>query len=232
MIVAAAQSVAWPGDLAGSVIQHVRLIATAADLHASLVVFPELSLTGYRRSLTLADAIDPLDARLGAVRDVAVERDIHAAVGLPLEVPNGLAIGTACYGGDGGVVVYLKQFLHEGEETAFVPGTVPGAITVGGRRVGLAICADITHPNHAVDAAADGAFIYAASCFLTPDGYDVDAALLSGHAARHRMAVIMANFGGPCGGFDSAGRSAIWNGDGMLLAQAPALGAAVVAASV
>ena len=43
-IVAAAQSIPAPGDVAASVRDHVRLAAYAAREGASLAVFPELSL--------------------------------------------------------------------------------------------------------------------------------------------------------------------------------------------
>ena len=46
-ILAVAQSIAKPGDLDGSIADHVRLASQAADQGAKLVVFPELSLTGY-----------------------------------------------------------------------------------------------------------------------------------------------------------------------------------------
>ena len=66
--------------------------------------------------------------------------------------------------------------------------------------------------------------------FITPDGYDTDAALLEGYAREHRMAVLMANYGAATSEWRSAGRSAIWSHTGRLLTRGPAEGEAVVVA--
>ena len=65
LTIAAVQSIAIPGDVIRSVHDHVRLVSEAADLGARIALFPELSLTGYDRSLTAADAVMPDDPRLG-----------------------------------------------------------------------------------------------------------------------------------------------------------------------
>ena len=72
--------------------------------------------------------------------------------------------------------------------------------------------------------AADGAQVYAAGVLISPAGYGVDSALLQGYAATHSMLVLMANHGGATGGWESAGRSAVWTADGALLAAAPGVG--------
>jgi len=55
-------------------------------------------------------------------------------------------------------------------------------------------------------------------------GYPVDSVLLQGYAQRHRMAVLLANHGGPTGGWTSAGRSAFWDEQGRLIAALPGPG--------
>jgi predicted amidohydrolase len=60
--------------------------------------------------------------------------------------------------------------------------------------------------------------VYAASVLIGNDGYPADSAILQRHAERHRIAVLMANHGGPTGGWASAGRSAFWDEDGALVA--------------
>jgi predicted amidohydrolase len=49
----------------------------------------------------------------------------------------------------------------------------------------------------------------------------VDSAILQGYAQKHSMAVLMANHAGLTGGWQSAGRSAVWSEDGTLVAAAP-----------
>jgi predicted amidohydrolase len=232
LIVAVAQTIPSPNDLARSVDDHVRLAVRAAELGAGVVLFPELSLTGYRRDLTAADALAPADDRLRPLHAVADTRDLLVIAGAPVLSPRGLHIGALCFTPHRAAAVSLKRFLHDGEERAFTPGQSGPPLPVAGQVVCVAICADITHPEHARDAADQGATIYAASCFLTPAGYAADTTLLERYACEHGMAVLMANYGAPSGEWPSAGRSAIWSRDGALLACGPADGEAVVVAQL
>jgi predicted amidohydrolase len=227
-IVAVAQSIAAPGDLARSVQDHIRLVGQAADQGAQLVLFPELSLTGYDRDITLADALAPAHLRLRPLQALADARAIVIIAGAPVLSPAGLHIGALCFAPGRTPTTYLKRHLHAGEEVAFTAGAGGDPLTIDGQTVCIAICADITHAAHAQAAAAQGATIYAASCFITPGGYATDAGLLAGYAREHRMAVLMANYGAPSGGWLAAGRSAIWSPDGALLAAGPEAGEAVV----
>lgn len=228
LTVAAVQTVSRPGDLDGSVADHVRLAAESAWRGASLAVFPELSLTGYSRTLTSADAVRPGDPRLAPLQDVADAEGVTVVAGAPVSSDSGLHIAALCFVPASAPVVYTKRHLHAGEEAAFAQGTGGPPIRVRDRTVCLAICAEITHAEHARDAAACGAHVYAASCFITPEGYVHDAGLLEGYARAHRMAVVMANPGAACGGWASAGCSAIWSSGGSLIARGPDEGEAIV----
>jgi predicted amidohydrolase len=229
--IAAIQSIALPGDVAGSVARHVELVQRAAGQGAQFTVFPELSLTGYDRGLTRADAVAPDDSRLAPLQRVADDLGMLIIAGAPLVSTSGeLLIGALCFSPNRGVVTYSKRFLHEGEEVAFVAGSGGAPLALGDQTVCVAICAEIAHPEHAAEAASRGAGIYAASCFITPGGYAHDAALLAGYAREHRMTVAMANYGAPTSQWQSAGGSAIWSSDGMLLAEGPPEGEAVVMA--
>jgi len=212
--------------------RHVALAVLAAGHGARIVLFPELSLTGYDRNLTIADALLATDPRLQPLRALAESRQIVIVVGAPVASADGLHIAALSFGPGAGVSTYLKEHLHEGEESAFVPGTGGETLPLGDHSVGLAICADIAHPDHAARTAGRGATIYAASCFLTEQGYQADAALLRGYARAYRMVVLMANYGAPIDTWRSAGRSAIWSGTGELLACAPPEGEALIYAAI
>jgi predicted amidohydrolase len=67
--------------------------------------------------------------------------------------------------------------------------------------------------------------------FVIPTDFEQDAARLQSYAARHAMAVVFANYGGPSGGLPSAGSSAIWSDRGELLARLPTAGAGLVLAT-
>lgn len=230
LTVAVVQSIAVPGDLSRSVGDHARLAIQAAHKGARLAVFPELSLTGYSLALRRADALTPDDPRLQMLQQVADANDIVIVAGAPVTSPTGLHIGAFCFSPRRPAVIYSKRFLHEGEEKTFAPGDGGVPLSIQDHVIGLAICAEITHSEHASECAQLGADIYAASCFITPNGYAYDTRLLAGYAREHQMMVLMANFGNGNETLMSAGRSAIWSPAGALLIEGPPAGEAILIA--
>ena len=95
---------------------------------------------------------------------------------------------------------------------------------------------DTNHPTHAASAAQAGANVYAAGILTSENGYAAEAPLWQSYAREHGMVVLIANHGGPSGGYVSAGRSGIWDWNGNLMAQAsgirPYLGTASIGVSV
>jgi len=229
---AAAQSISIPGDVPANIERHLALMRTAAEHGVQLLVFPELSLTGYEPSLAAALAIAPQDAVLAPLRELARTLQLTAVVGMPVRLApeDGVLIGALVLGADGSLAIYTKQHLHAGEEVAFVPGQSGATLELGRDRVALAVCADFSHASHPRAAADSGATVYAAGVLISEGGYATDSALLQGYAAEHGLVVLMANHGGPSGGWVCAGRSAIWAADGGLLVTAPGVGEALVIA--
>lgn len=85
LTLSAIQYTALDGGIAANVPEHIRLIEDAADHGARLVVFPELSLTGYDLE-GLADPerwVPATDPRLNGVREICRRTGI-AAVGGPV----------------------------------------------------------------------------------------------------------------------------------------------------
>jgi predicted amidohydrolase len=229
---AAAQSISMPGDIAGNLVRHQRLMESAADRNVGLLVFPELSLTGYERGLAAELAILPEDDVLQPLRDLARELGLTAVVGMPIRLAADapVLIGALVLGADGSLGIYSKQHLHAGEEVAFAPGHGGSILEMGTDRVALAVCADFSQASHAAAAAEQGATLYAAGVLITEGGYIADTTLLQGYARQHAMVVLMANHGGATGGWESAGRSAIWAADGSLIAAASGGGELLVMA--
>jgi len=229
---AAAQSISIAGDVHANLLRHQHFMQAAAEQDVLLLVFPELSLTGYERGLAAGLAILPDDAVLQPLRDLARELGLTAVVGMPIrlsaEAP--VLIGALVLGADGSLGVYSKQHLHPGEEVAFAPGHGGSMLEIGQEHIALAVCADFSHPSHAATAAAQGATLYAAGVLITEGGYKPDTTLLQGYAGQHAMTVLMANHGGVTGGWESAGRSAIWGPDGSLVAAATGAGELLVIA--
>lgn len=232
LTLAAAQSVSIAGDVPANIQRHLVFMRAAAEHGVQLLVFPELSLTGYEPALAAGLAIAPEDAVLAPLREMAQELRLTVVVGMPIRrAPEaGVLIGALVLGADGSLAVYTKQHLHPGEEAAFIPGGGGATLEWGDDRIALAVCADFTHASHPGAAAEAGANVYAAGVLISEGGYATDNALLQGYAVEHELLVLMANHGGPSGGWACAWRSAAWAPDGRLLAAVPGAGDALVIA--
>lgn len=232
LTIAAAQSISIAGDLVANIAGHQRFIQVAAEQGVQLLVFPELSLTGYEQGLAAELAIAPDSEVLQPLRDFARKAGVTTVVGMPIRLSDDspVMIGALVLGADGSLGIYTKQHLHAGEEVAFAAGTGGSPLMIGADTVALAVCADFSHASHAAAAAQQGADLYAAGVLITENGYAPDTACLQGYARSHGMVVLMANHGGATGGWKSAGRSAIWAPDGSLISVAPGTGNLMVVA--
>jgi predicted amidohydrolase len=242
--VAVAQTCPVAGDVEANLQEHLRLARRAAEQGAALVVFPELSLTGYELHLAPDLAFRPDDPRLAPLRDLAADRALTLVAGAPVRLGARLHIGAFVLRPDRTLGLYTKHRLG-----AFAPGANPGGtvpppeasvfrpgwrnplVRVGARTAALAVCADIGRPSHARRAAARGATLYLAGMFVLPADYAADSARLRGYAREHGMLVALANFGGPSGGLPAAGRSAIWSRAGRVRAELGARGSGVAVAA-
>jgi predicted amidohydrolase len=226
LTIAAAQSISVAGDIPRNIARHLRL---AAEHDARLLVFPELSLTGYEPSIARANAIGAGSVQLDPLRRIAEGASMTVVVGAPvLDASGELFIGALVFSADGSVSIHTKEYLHPGEEVVFAAGSGGPVLPIRDEFVGLAICADTTHPEHAARAAARGATVYAAGVLITESGYGPDTAPLTGYAPAHRMAIVMANHGAATGGWEPAGKSAIWSEDGGIVAAASGPGEALI----
>ena len=231
--IAAAQSVSIPGNIVANVAEHCKFIVGASACGVDIVVFPELSLCGYELSLLAGCALDPDDKVLAPIRELATAKGVSVVVGAPiLSLSSHIHIGAITFLPNGETSIYRKQHLHSGEER-FASAGPAGCIThsIGGEIAALAICADIAHEQHPRVAAAAGASLYLASVLVSEAGYAADAGNLQRYAKSYKMATLMANHGGPTGGYLSAGKSAFWSQDGKLVVAAPSTGRCLIIAS-
>ncbi|RQS56680.1 carbon-nitrogen hydrolase family protein [Burkholderia sp. Bp8963] len=224
--IAAAQATSKAADIEANVARHLTFLQTAAEHDVKILIFPELSLTGYERQLGRQLAMTQDDPRLLPLVAEAQRLGITAVVGAPVmqEGRSDVFIGAFVLGANGEISVHTKQHLHPGEDLMFSAGSGGPNLVIDGNSIALAICADFSHSSHASSAADSEAHVYAASALITENGYPHDTGLLAGYAAEHEFAVLMANHGGATGGWETAGRSAIWSEDGELVIAAPGPG--------
>ena len=148
-ILAAAQTVPVRGDVDANRDQHMRLAALAADADAGVLVFPELSLTGYELDLGAALAFEASDARLTPLADAARTSGVTLVAGAPVRVEGRLHIGAFVLTPGGARDVYTKHHLaafspRDGpagfepitEPSVFEPGTLDPLVAVGDTTAG------------------------------------------------------------------------------------------------
>lgn len=241
--IAAAQTIPTRGDVDANLGGHIRLIHTAAEEQCRVLVFPELSLTGYELDLADDLAFSETDPRLSPLRELASSCKMTVIVGAPVRIGPRLHIGAFIISPDRSVDLYTKHRLGAfppdaspngnvppAEATVFHPGDRNPLLRFDGNTAAVAVCADIGRPSHPKEAADRGAKNYFASMFVIPADLEQDTAKLKAYAVQHSMTVVLANYGGPTGGLPSGGSSAIWSETGELLARLEVTGAGIAVA--
>lgn len=234
--IAAAQTTPVAGDRAANVAQHLHMVGVAAEQGVQLLLFPELSLSGYEPSRLLDCVTSANDPLLMPLKASARRNGMTLVVGAPTAAENEQGrlphISALVIGPDGQVQTYHKQHLHPGEEAFASAGPSRAFVfEAGGQPCGLAVCADASHDSHPKRARDAGAAIYLAGMVVSEKGYDADAALLQRHAVQLQMPVLLANMGAPTGGYLCAGRSAFWDAGGRCIAALPGGGAGLLVVS-
>lgn len=219
LIIAAAQSTSFPGDVARNVAHHLGFCTAAAERGVQFLVFPELSLTGYELTLARSNAVPPDSRVLDPLRRFASDAGMTIVVGAPVPNASGdLYISALSFHPDGSASTYAKEHVHESEAGVFASGPGGPVLRIPDATVALAICRDAAFPQHAATAAERGASLYAVGAMITEDDYPRKAGLLEAYAREHRMTVLLANYSGVTGGDQSAGKSALWAEGGRLIA--------------
>jgi predicted amidohydrolase len=217
--VAAAQPPCAANDVRGNAHAHAAAIRSA---EARVVVFPELSLTGYELD---ADPVSTGDAALRPIAEACCETGTIALAGAPVEGTAGeLHIATLRFDGQLVDVLYRKAHLGGDEPARFTPGNGAVAIDVDGWRIGVGICKDTGVEQHVTEVAGLGVDAYVAGLVHRPDERGVQDERGVRIARVCRCYVAFASFAGPTGGGyeETAGLSTIWAPNGTVLARAGA----------
>lgn len=216
MRICAAQTKPFKGDIAGNVETHLKLIELAVAERVEAIFFPELSITGYEPELAARLATDAADPRFDVFQAIADRERIAIGIGAPTRVRDGVAISTILFQPNRARQTYSKKHLHASETGFFASGRNHAVVMDGAPAVALAICYELSVPEHAEEAFRQGAKIYAASVVESVGGVEKAAARLASIAARYRMTVLMANCVGHTGIYDGGGKSSVWNERGTL----------------
>lgn len=172
MLLASAQTQPLRFDIEKNLHQHYTFVNKAASLGADLIVFPELSITGYEREKAMELSFTENDPRLETLRKLCNDHQITIIAGAPVQINKSIYIGSFLFIPDSPVLIYTKQYLHTGEEDYYQSSfNFNPLFKLHEENVALAICADIDHPMHVENACKAGATLYIPSIFFSPGGF-------------------------------------------------------------
>jgi NAD+ synthase (glutamine-hydrolysing) len=225
--VALAQINPTVGDIRGNARRIAEHAARARERGASLIVFPELSLTGYPpEDLLLKTGF--LAAAASALEELATQtRGIVAVVGFPERADD--VYNAAAVLADGEVAaVYRKMYLPNygvfDEQRYFQSGSEAAIFELNGVPIGLSVCEDIWEPGPpAMTEALAGAHVIvnlSASPYRAGYGRARERMLVQ-RAVDYLAAVVFVN---TVGGQDELvfdGHSLAIDQDGRVLARCP-----------
>jgi predicted amidohydrolase len=207
--------------VAGNIEQNIQLhkqsVEQAIARKADLILFPELSLSGYEPRLAEQLATTQEDERLDVFQAMSETHGIVIWPGIPTRSEAGIHISILIFQPDGSRTTYSKQLLHEDELPYFVPGQTEVMINCKGKKIAPAICYESLQTVHAEKAHNNGADIYLASVAKSAKGVEKAYVHYPLIAKQHGMIVLMSNSIGPSDDFVGAGASAVWNGKGELV---------------
>jgi predicted amidohydrolase len=211
--IAVAQPVCTALDVTANALAHAAAVRAAGT---RVVVFPELSLTGYELAAPL---LAPDDPRLAPLVEACTATGSIALAGAPTDGPH---ISVLRVDATGVTVAYRKQNPGAVEAERFRPGPCPAVLEVDGWRLGLAICRDTGIAGHAAATAALGIDAYLAGLTDLPHEDVIQEERARRITGDHNVWVAFASFAGPTGsGFpQTAGRSGIWTPEGRVAARA------------
>jgi len=219
MRVAIAQIEAIKGNIEKNIENHLKWIKQAIQNNADMVVFPELSLTGYEPDLAESLATNQDDTRLDEMQSLSDKNEITIGVGLPTRKERNVFVSMIIIQPYKERITYSKQYLYPPEKSIFTAGKNPLVLNFETEVVSPAICYETSNKAHCEYASQNNATIYIASVLSSIRGIDAELKKLSGIAKNKNMVTFMANYVGKSGGYECAGKSSVWDSTGKLIGQ-------------
>lgn len=218
MRIAAIQCEAVAADVAANITRHLEWVDRVQTHNVDLIIFPELSLSGYEPHHAEALSMSADDAQLHPLANASTQAGTSIGIGLPLNGEDKPRIGQLYFHPDGTRTTYAKQFLHADETAIFEAGAQQALMNFGDMRVSPAICYEVLKAEHAQSCASLGASIYLASVAKHGDNMQRAHTQCAETARLHGMTVVIANAVGKNDNYVSAGLSAAWGPNGKRIA--------------
>jgi len=220
MKISVAQTRPVKGNIQQNIDNHLRFIKQAITKKADMIVFPELSLTGYEPELAKELASTQDDERLDIFQTISDNNQLTIGVGLPTRENDHLFVSMIIFQPGKERLTYSKQHLYPTEVDVFRPGQNRIYLDIDGVNVvAPTICYELSIPEHSESAHANHANVYIASVMNSVSGVDNDLRKLSEIARKYHMNTFMANYVGQSYGYECAGKTSVWNTKGDLVGQ-------------
>jgi 5-aminopentanamidase len=226
---AALQMKSESGDVAANVARIEQAAKEAAGKGASLLITPELGLTGYGAGDVIGELAEPADGPLTRqLQAISAELGIAIIAGFA-EKADGTVFNSAAYiDGSATPVIYRKSNLYGDYERALFSPAAPGTVLFDHRGVkcGMLICYDVEFPENVRRLALAGADAVLVPTAL-PAGYSgtfIADHMIQTRAFENQVFVAYINHCGADERFTFAGSSRVAAPDGSLLASAASQG--------
>lgn len=217
---ALAQILSQAGKLNDNINYHHDLILEASNRSADIIVFPELSITGYFPSRAKNEyfSIDELNKR--DFQALADKLKITIVVGAPSAAsPTDRYISLFVFQAHRDAILYHKQILHADEIKYFKAGNEQRYFNVKGKSIAPAICYESLQEQHIINAALHKANVYVACVGKSMQNLTKAYEYYSRMAGKYQIPIVMVNSVGQSEGFISAGNSCVWNHKGETVAR-------------
>lgn len=210
------------GDIDANLKTHYAVIDEAHKHSVDVLIFPELSLTGYEPDLAQSLAIEVNSNILDDLKAKAIRYNMTIMVGAPkLTNTDQPLVALFIIDNSGVVTTYSKMYLHPGEDAYFSRGDLLCQRTINNLNYSLAICADTSNEQHIIDSITPQSKFYLASALISHAVYESDSLRLREYACKYNLIVGLSNFIGESGSYTCAGKSGFYNHDGSILTQLP-----------
>jgi 5-aminopentanamidase len=226
---AALQMKSESGDVAANLARIGEAARDAAGKGASLLVTPELGLTGYGVGDVIRDLAEPADGPLvKRLRAISAETGVAVLAGFAERAGSAVFNSAVYVDGAAEPVVYRKSHLYGDYERSLFTAAPPSTMlfTHRGVKCGMLICYDVEFPENVRRLAMAGADAVLVPTAL-PAGYSgtfVTDHMIQTRAFENQVFVAYVNHCGADERFTFAGSSRIAAPDGSVLASAASHG--------
>ncbi|TKD62375.1 carbon-nitrogen hydrolase family protein [Flavobacterium sp. ASW18X] len=221
MNVALVQLQAQPGNLEYNLANHLNWLRKLIPFQPNLVVFPELSLSGYEPSLAknLLEPLNQLD--YSQIEEFATQLNTEIWLGLPIPGLNKSKIGLRITKANGTLTHYAKRFLHADEFPFFEQGKESYTTTIKTKTIKATICYETFTPQIAEEISNEQPDMVIASVAKTEESCLNSFNYLKKLATKTSLGLGIVNAIGPNDSYVSGGLTSFFNTAGEQLGMLP-----------